>query len=215
MELYRRLDVPTKTNWSFSSVITDWEAGGYGPSYVNGHPNNLISVTDSRFHLHQDSPYEHSGEILLTSDGLFKIVYEFGPDKGGWPSSDQDFGFYVRYNDTGLGGFAGGGYWWPDTYICFEKDNNTQKARMITFKNTGRWPDETSNGTTRWNAQLYSILEGLYPNYQAINYITGNSNVYNLSKLIDINAAEPVSNAPSSSVNLNNASRIDSLIQNR
>ena len=214
MEFYRRLDVPTKTIWTFSGTILDWQARGYEDysSYVYGHPSDLLSVTDSKFIITQDSPYEHSGEILLSDDGKFKINYSFGPNKGGYPAPDQEYWFYITYDNVSIGEVVGGGYWIPYVYFCFEKGNDVARLKM--FRNSGRWPNETNIANCGWNSQLYNILEGLYPNYQAINYITGNNKTYNLSKIITINFGEPMNNAASSSVNLNNNSRLDNLVNN-
>ena len=213
ISFYTHLVAPDSILWSFSDVILNYQAGGYGPSYVNGNPNNLILITDGRFHLHQDSPYEHNGEIILSSELNFKITYEFGPDRGGWPSSDQDFGFHVLYNGTGLGGFAGGGYWWPDAYICFEKDIDTQKARMIVFLNTGRWPDETAYNTTRWNTQLYSLLNDLNYNWQSVQSIDGKLGLFNLSTLNNINDGEETTTSDMSDFNLTADSNVHAMVR--
>lgn len=101
----------------------------------------------------------------------------------------------------------------PVLMTCaFIIDYSSQKGISLLHYDGTNYFTQSQVTSPKNQSHIYDILMDNIIHYQAVNYITGNSKTYNLSKILTINGGDPVSSAASSAVNLLTASRLDNMI---
>lgn len=226
----------TVTNYGDYHDITMSESGTAGYKKYS----DIIASIGQSYKLRQENTYS-PGESLtyveVWRSGKFRIEnsilnpYFDRYDGSGRPVFGCSYNVRLFYEDIVIGSAGGGGSYHMSNPSATVDDVNCpdhlgfgfiiDRSRSIgqvlgythnRYDSPYFWSQRTSTTPTSKYATVYNIIIDHMLDYQAVNYITGNGNTYNLSKILTINYGDPVSNAAASSVNLLTASRLDNMI---
>ena len=132
----------------------------------------------------------------------------------------------IFINGSGVGGPSGGGNNYNRWSWYFGIDEDTQKGycwRVLNFGTFSSVPNEYNTGLNingysgGGTYELYCFLKDIVTpsiSWSPVSSITGKLGTVNLTKLININNGEAVTNAPSTSFNATTKSLVNSLISN-